>query len=130
MLLGISGALRRDSTNTRLLREAARLYGGPFELADIRFPLYDGDAEAAEGVPTSVQAVADKIGAASAVVVATPEYNQSLSGVLKNALDWISRVDGNPWRGKPVAILSAAAGRTGEEAHQRNQAIFANQFSQ
>lgn len=52
------------------------------------------------------------------MVIATPEYNKSLSGALKNALDWVSRVKGNPWKGKPVAILSATAGRTGGERGQ------------
>ena len=113
MLFCISGALRQGSTNTKLLREAARLYGGVSEMADIRFPLYDGDDEAENGVPSKVTSVADRIAEAEAVVIATPEYNQSFSGVLKNALDWISRVDGKPWLGKPVALMSAAAGRTG-----------------
>lgn len=113
MLLGISGALRSGSTNTKLMREAARLYGGPAEEGDLRLPLYDGDLEDSEGVPASVQRLADQIAAAEAVVIASPEYNQSLTGVLKNALDWVSRVEGNPWRDKPVAIMSAAAGRAG-----------------
>lgn len=109
----MSGALRRDSTNTKLAHEAGRLYGGDYTVADLRFPLYDGDLESGEGIPDSVQAVANQIVAADAVVIASPEYNQSFSGVLKNALDWISRVKGSPWRGKPVAIMSAAAGRAG-----------------
>lgn len=113
MLLCMSGALRRHSTNSMLMREAARLYGGTWEEADLRFPLYDGDLEDAEGIPAPVAHVVERIAAAEAVVIATPEYNQSLSGVLKNALDWISRVRGSPWRDKPVAIMSAAAGRAG-----------------
>ncbi|MEO1153424.1 MAG: NAD(P)H-dependent oxidoreductase [Pseudomonadota bacterium] len=113
MLLGISGSLRAGSVNRKLVREAARLYGGPYEEADLRLPLYDGDLEQAEGIPVAVQRLADQIAAAEAVVISTPEYNQSLSGVLKNALDWISRVEGNPWLHKPVAIMSATAGRAG-----------------
>lgn len=113
MLLCISGSLRAQSVNRKLLAEAARLYGGPFQNADLRLPLYDGDLEDAEGVPASVQALADQIAGAEAVVISTPEYNQSLSGVLKNALDWVSRTKGGPWRDKPVAIMSAAAGRAG-----------------
>jgi chromate reductase len=113
MLLGISGALRRDSTNTRLIREVARIYGAPFRLADLRLPLYDNDLELADGIPDEVQRLADQIAAAEAVVISTPEYNQSFSGVLKNALDWVSRVKGNPWRDKPVALMAAAAGRSG-----------------
>ncbi|MEL6643077.1 MAG: NAD(P)H-dependent oxidoreductase [Pseudomonadota bacterium] len=113
MLLGISGSLRAASVNTKLVREAGRIYGGDFELGDLRLPLYDGDLESAEGIPAEVQRLADQIAAAEAVVISTPEYNQSLSGVLKNALDWVSRVEGKPWLHKPVAILSAAAGRSG-----------------
>ncbi len=113
MLLGISGSLRREATNTKLVREAGRLYGGKFAIGDVRFPLYDGDDEKATGVPAGVQGLADQIIAADAVVIATPEYNQSLSGVLKNAIDWVSRVEGRPFRDKPVALMSAAAGRSG-----------------
>lgn len=112
MLLGISGALRQGSTNSQLIREAGRLYGGPFIEADLRLPLYDTDLED-KGVPAEVQALAGQIATADAVVISTPEYNQSLSGVLKNALDWVSRVDGKPWADKPVALMSAAVGRAG-----------------
>lgn len=113
MLLGLSGSLREGATNTLLLHEAARHYGAPLELADIRFPLFDADLQDREGVPDAVIQVAEQIRAADAILVATPEYNQSLSGVLKNALDWISRVEGRPWEGKPVVLMSAASGRTG-----------------
>ena len=112
-LLGLSGSLRKGSLNTQLLREAGRLSGATLTLGDLRLPLYDGDLEEREGIPPEVQALADRIGAADAVLIATPEYNQSFSGVLKNALDWISRVEGNPWRDKPVGIVSATAGRSG-----------------
>ncbi len=118
-LVGISGALRKDSTNTKFVTEAARLFGAAeFTLGDIRFPLYDGDLESAEGVPLVVQTFADQIAAADAIIVSTPEYNKSIPGVLKNAFDWVSRVEGNPWAGKPVAIISAAAGRSGGERAQ------------
>lgn len=113
MLLGISGSLRGASVNTKLVREAARIYGGAHALGDLRMPLFDGDLQDASGIPAEVTALATAIKEAEAVVISTPEYNQSFPGVLKNALDWISRVDGNPWRDKPVAILSAAAGRSG-----------------
>ena len=113
MLLGISGSLRANATNRMLIREAGRHFGGDYVEADIRLPLYDGDEETAHGVPSSVQALADQIAAAEAIVISTPEYNQSFSGSLKNALDWISRVEGRPWLDKPVALMSAAAGRSG-----------------
>lgn len=118
-LLGISGSLRAASTNTLLVHQAARLFGADkFIAGDIRLPLYDGDLEANEGVPASVQTLSDQIKAADAVIISTPEYNKSISGSLKNALDWISRTDGAPWQDKPVAIMSAAAGRAGGERAQ------------
>lgn len=118
-LVGICGALRAASTNRLLMREAARLYAPEtFVEADLRLPLYDGDLEAAEGIPPAVQLLADQIAGADAVIIATPEYNKNLPGVLKNALDWISRTKTAPWRDKPVAIMSAAAGRAGGERSQ------------
>lgn len=119
ILLGISGALRSGSTNSKLLLEAARLFGDcSYTQADIHFPLYDGDDEEANGVPENVKAVAAQIAAADAIIISTPEYNKGPSGALKNALDWISRVESKPWTGKPVAIMSAAAGRAGGERAQ------------
>jgi chromate reductase len=117
-LLALCGSLRAASRNRALLREAARLYGAPFVEGDLRLPLYDGDLEAAEGVPEGATRLAAQIAQAEAVIVATPEYNKVMSGVLKNALDWISRTDGNPWLGKPVAVMSATAGRAGGERAQ------------
>ena len=117
-LLGISGSLRKAATN-RLLIRAARDAFNPdnYVEADLNLPLYDGDLEA-EGLPTSVQTLANQITAADAVVISTPEYNKSVSGVLKNALDWVSRTEGHPCQSKPVALLSATAGRAGGERAQ------------
>lgn len=113
-LLGISGSLRAESDNTKLLNEAARLFGdADYSLADLNLPLYDGDDEEANGVPSVVDALAQQIADADAVIISTPEYNSGPSGVLKNALDWISRSQIKPWGGKPLAVMSAAAGRTG-----------------
>jgi len=118
-LLGLSGSLRGDATNRKLLSEAARLYGdADYTEANLRLPLYDGDLEDAHGIPPDVQKLADQITQADAVLISTPEYNKMLSGVLKNALDWVSRVEANPWKDKPVAVMSAAAGRTGGEVAQ------------
>jgi chromate reductase len=118
-LLGISGSLRRESTNTMLVHEAARAFGPcRFTLGDIRLPLYDGDLEEADGIPPGVQRLAEQILAADAVVISTPEYNKNLPGVLKNALDWLSRTKPAPLAGKPLAIVSAAAGRAGGERSQ------------
>jgi chromate reductase len=112
-LLGLCGSLRAGSTNRKLMQEAARAWGGAFVEGGLRFPLYDGDLEVAEGIPDAVAKLAGQIAAAEAVIVVSPEYNKSISGVLKNALDWVSRVKGNPWKGKPVALLSANDGREG-----------------
>lgn len=115
-LLGISGSLRQESCNRRLLREAVRAFGeAEYVEADIRFPVFDEDEETAHGIPPAVQKLADEIAAADAVLISTPEYNKNLSGVLKNALDWVSRTKGNPWKDKPVALMAAADGRAGGE---------------
>jgi chromate reductase len=113
-LLCLCGALRAASTNRLLLHAAMRHYApATWAEGDLRLPLYDGDAEAQDGIPPAVQALADAIAAADGVVIATPEYNRSLSGVLKNALDWVSRTRGQPFRNKPLAIMSAADGGSG-----------------
>ena len=112
-LLGISGSLRKDSTNTKLVKEAARLFEPEhFEMADIRLPLYDGDLEA-RGMPEEVVRLKDQILAADAIVISTPEYNKAMSGVLKNALDWVSRFQPFPTKDKPCAVISAANGFAG-----------------
>jgi chromate reductase len=119
VLLTISGSLRQDATNRKLLAEAARLFGPATVVeAELWLPLYSGDDGAADGIPAAVQTLSDQIAAADAVLISTPEYNKGPSGVLKNALDWVSRTKGNPWAGKPVAVMSAAAGRAGGEQAQ------------
>ncbi|MFG5382927.1 NADPH-dependent FMN reductase [Yoonia sp. R2-816] len=118
-LLGISGSLRKASTNTMLMRNAAEIFNADtFIEGDINFPLYNGDLEEASGIPAAVQTLADQIAAADAVIISTPEYNKAISGSLKNALDWVSRTKGGPWKDKPLAIMSAAAGRAGGERSQ------------
>lgn len=128
-LLLISGSLRQGSVNRKLLAEAARSFGpARVVAANLDLPLYNGDDESSTGIPEKVQLLADQISEADAVVISTPEYNQSLSGVLKNALDWVSRVKGNPWQDKPVAILSASAGRTGGARAQYSLRLAMNPF--
>ncbi len=113
-LLGLSGSLRQGSTNTALVREAARLFGdAAFSMGDIRMPLYDGDLEDASGLPPEAEQLYAQILDADGIIISTPEYNSNLPGGLKNALDWVSRKRPGPWAGKPVAVISAAAGRTG-----------------
>ncbi len=112
-LLGISGSLRAGSYNSMLVREAARVFApGEFVFANLHLPLYDGDLEE-RGMPDGVLTFCDQIRAADAIVISTPEYNKNPSGVLKNALDWVSRVRPVPLVGKPVAVVSAAAGLAG-----------------
>lgn len=118
-LIGISGSLRKDSHNSLLLAEAARLFGpASYTQANINLPLYNGDDEEADGVPAVVDALAQQLADADAVLISTPEYNKGPSGALKNALDWISRSSVKPWGGKPLAVMSAAAGRAGGERAQ------------
>lgn len=118
-LLTISGSLRKGAYNRMLLNEAVRAFGSAdVTEADLHLPLYDGDLEEAEGVPDEVHTLADQIKAADAVIIASPEYNKGITGALKNALDWVSRVNGMPFKGKPTVVMSANAGRTGGETGQ------------
>lgn len=115
-LLTISGSLRKGSYNRMLLKEAVAAFGdADVSEANLHLPLYDGDLEQAEGIPAEVQTLADQIREADAIVVSTPEYNKGISGVLKNALDWVSRVEGAVFRNKPTVVVAAAAGRGGGE---------------
>jgi chromate reductase len=112
-LLTMSGSLRTDSFNSALARAAAEAFAPDrHTAADLRLPLYDGDLEA-RGMPAEVTRLVEQVRAADAVVIACPEYNAGLSGVMKNALDWISRLPPMALADKPTAIMSAAAGRAG-----------------
>ncbi len=118
-LLTISGSLRKGSYNRMLLRAAVQAFGDAEILeADLNLPLYDGDLEAAEGIPDAVDRLAEQVRQADAIVIASPEYNKGIPGVLKNALDWVSRVKDPVLRDKPTVVISAAAGRTGGETAQ------------
>ena len=115
-VLGISGSLRRDSHNTELLRAAVTLLpsGVEFELYDglKDIPPYDDDANHAE--VAAVVHLKERIAAADAILFATPEYNHSIPGQLKNALDWVSRpLADTPLRKKPVAVIGASTGMFG-----------------
>jgi chromate reductase len=102
-LLGLSGSLRRGSYNTMLLHEAAHVFGdADLSIADIDLPLFNEDNEAANGIPASVQMLADQVAAADAVLISTSEYNKGISGALKNALD---RGPPSFWAGKATGIV-------------------------
>jgi len=117
-VLGISGSLRRDSHNTKLLRAAGEIverHGADFELFDglKAIPPYDEDDDVGSG-PAPVVALKQAVADADALLFATPEYNSSIPGVLKNAVDWASRPPGaSPLRNKPVAVIGASMGMFG-----------------
>lgn len=114
-VLGFAGSLRRGSLNRALLSAAQELApaGMAIEIFDLAgVPLYDEDLRQA-GLPEAVAALRAGIAAADAVLIATPEYNFSFSGVVKNAIDWASRPPDQPFEGKPIAILGASPSRLG-----------------
>lgn len=118
-IIGISGSLRRASFNTSLLRAAAELMpqGSELTVETIHgIPLYDADVEAAEGIPARVAELKDRTRSADGLLIATPEYNNSIPGVLKNTIDWMSRPTTDikaAFRGKPVALIGASPGNFG-----------------
>jgi chromate reductase, NAD(P)H dehydrogenase (quinone) len=130
-VLGISGSLRKSSYNTAALRVAQTLApdGVWIEIFDLApLPLYNEDVKAV-GFPPVVQELRDKIKAADALLFATPEYNYSMSGVLKNAIDWASRPPDQPFNEKPVAIMGASPSALGTgraQYHLRQSCVFLN----
>jgi chromate reductase, NAD(P)H dehydrogenase (quinone) len=115
-VLGISGSLRRDSHNTSLLRAAAELLppGAELEMAEIAdLPLYSEDLDS-DPPPAAVARLRDQIARADAVVISTPEYNASIPGGLKNAIDWASRpFPDHAFKDKPVLVIGASTGLFG-----------------
>jgi chromate reductase len=113
-ILGISGSLRHASYNSALMRAAQGLMPEGAELIEgsiAGIPLYNGDEEAATGIPPAVQALKDRIAAADGLLLVTPEYNNSIPRVFKNAIDWTSRPPkdiGPLFGGRPVAVLGAS----------------------
>jgi len=119
-IVAFAGSLRKESSNKKLAREAVRqltrqsLARAEFlDLKDYPMPLYDGDAEQANGLPDAVLKLAAKIAEADGLIVATPEYNGSISSVLKNTIDWVSRRKPMPFTGKHLLLLSASPGGFG-----------------
>ena len=130
-VLGISGSLRKGSLNSAALRAAQKLapQGITVEIADIsEIPLYNEDVKV-QGFPPPVQTLRDAIKAADAVLLVTPEYNYSVPGVLKNAIDWASRPPEQPFQDKPIAIMGASPGALGTaraQYHLRQCFVFLN----
>lgn len=122
-VLGIAGSLRRGSWN-RLLLEAASRHapeGLDVEIADIaELPLYNADLDGPDTRPASVQRLRDRVAAADGLLIATPEYNHSVPGVLQNAIDWLSRpAMRSPLAGKPAGVIGAAVGALGAARAQQ-----------
>ena len=113
----ICGSLRKASYNRMVMNALPGLAPEGMKLTEApsfaEFPLYNVDLQEARGVPPAVQGLADAIGAADGVIFNSPEYNFSIPGGLKNAIDWVSRVPNQPFAGKPVALQSAANGVLG-----------------
>jgi chromate reductase, NAD(P)H dehydrogenase (quinone) len=130
-IVGLSGSLRKGSYNSAALRAAQALApeGTVIEIAEIGdLPLYNDDVRAA-GFPPPAERLRAQIAAADAVLLVTPEYNYSISGVLKNAIDWASRPPSQPFEAKPVAIMGASPGLFGSaraQYHLRQMLIFLN----
>lgn len=123
-VIGLSGSLRQASFNTALLRAAVELAPTDLRLETATLsgiPLYDGDLESSEGIPPAVAALKERIALSDGVLLVTPEYNQSLPGVFKNAIDWLSRPSSDIARvfgGKPVGVIGATPGPAGTRLAQ------------
>jgi chromate reductase len=130
-ILGISGSLRKQSLNSAALRAAGQLLpdGVTMEIFDLSpIPMYNDDVRA-QGFPDPVRQFRDKIASADAILIASPEYNYSIPGPLKNAIDWASRPPDQPFDGKPIAIMGASPGGIGTargQYHLRQVFVFMN----
>jgi len=132
-VLAIAGSLRKGSYNRGLLRAAVELAPPELDIETVEFghlPFYNGDVEA-KGFPAAVQELRDRVAAADGIYIATPEYNYSIPGGLKNAIDWVSRPPSSPFNGKPLGIIGASGGNGGtirSQAHLRLAAVNMNMF--
>lgn len=119
-ILVFAGSLRQGSLNKKFAREALRLLGAKpgietefVDLQPLNMPVYDGDIEETSGVPEGVKLLSAKIAAADALLISTPEYNGSIPGILKNTIDWLSRLKPVCLSGKPLLLLAASPGALG-----------------
>jgi chromate reductase len=134
-VLMICGSLRKGSFNRALMNALPPLASPEMKLTEAPpfrgFPLYDADLQASAGFPADVMALSHAIRAADGVLIITPEYNYGIPGGLKNAVDWVSRIENQPFREKPVAIQSATGGPLGGarmQYHLRQALTFLNAF--
>ena len=118
----MAGSLRRESHNRRLLAAAVAMLqaASPVEIDlvapdEMRLPLYDGDLEAEQGLPTEAVALRERLDRADGLLIACPEYNHSLPGMFKNVIDWISRPPSQPFADKAAAIMGAGPGGGGAQ---------------
>jgi len=124
-IVGISGSLRQGSLNTQLLKACVGLMpaGVTLNIETLRdVPLYDGDVEA-QGVPPGVAKLKDAVAASDGLLIVSPEYNHTMPGVLKNAIDWLSRPPadiGRVFKGRPVALIGASPGQFGTARGQHS----------
>ncbi len=117
-ILAFAGSLRTGSLNRKLLNVALESLRGRAEidlldLREVAMPIYDGDLEQSEGLPDGAKRFKQRIATADALLIVTPEYNNSVPGGLKNAIDWASRAPDNPFRGKVALIMGASPGQFG-----------------
>jgi NAD(P)H-dependent FMN reductase len=123
-IIGLSGSLRRGSFNTALLRAAVERAPAGTDLVPLTLhgiPLYDGDTEASEGLPQAVVELKERIVAADGLLLVTPEYNNGIPGVFKNAIDWLSRPARDiptVFGGRPVGLIGASPGPFGTTLSQ------------
>lgn len=135
-VLTICGSLRKNSYNHALVRALPPLAPSGMTFTSSppydTIPFYNQDLQDAEGFPAPVQALADAVRAADGVIIVTPEYNWTIPGALKNALDWVSRMKDQPFKEKPVAIQSASQGPLGGarmQYHMRMALTYMNAFT-
>ncbi len=135
VIAGIAGSLRQGSLNRALLRAAAELAPPSLRITAhdlLPIPLYNGDVES-RGVPEAVATLRDAVRAADGLLIATPEYNHGVPGVLKNTIDWLSRPPrASALSGKPAALMGASPGMTGTARAQsqlRQAFVFTNTFA-
>lgn len=128
-IVALVGSLRKDSLNRKLLQNAVKVAPAGVELIDATYddvPLYNQEVQE-KGFPESVTRLGKQIAGADAVLFVTPEYNYSVPGVLKNAIDWISRLPDAPFKGKTALIMGASPGKLGTaraQYHLRQIGVF------